>query len=152
MDEKAPACCGRTLARGCQWHGMERWPKARSCTKFSRDDRANHNWDHLETVSAMSTGPWKDITEAVCDPHRDVARHFQISACAIAIEVGTHSRWVSQLLGSGVTSDLANPRNLRMIATAFASRTKSMRTCSPGSHVSIRTALSDRASETGNLP
>jgi transposase len=50
-----------------------------------------------------------------------MARHFQdLPPSRIAIEVGTHSRWVSQLLGQwGHEVIVANPRNLRMIADSI---------------------------------
>jgi transposase len=50
-----------------------------------------------------------------------MARHFQeLPPSRIAIEVGTHSRWGSQLLGQwGHEVIVANPRNLRMIADSI---------------------------------
>lgn len=47
-----------------------------------------------------------------------MASHFQdLPSARIAIEVGTHSRWASQLLAQwGHEVIVANPRNLRMIA------------------------------------
>lgn len=50
-----------------------------------------------------------------------MARHFlDLPPSRIAIEVGTHSRWVSQLLGQwGHEVIVANPRNLRMIADSI---------------------------------
>jgi transposase len=46
-----------------------------------------------------------------------MARHFQqLPPTRVAFEVGSHSRWVSELLRSwGYEVILANPRNLRMI-------------------------------------
>ncbi len=50
-----------------------------------------------------------------------MARHFQdLPPSRIAIEVGTHSRWLSQLLRQwGHEVIVANPRNLRMIADSI---------------------------------
>ena len=47
-----------------------------------------------------------------------MARHFQeLPPCRIAIEVGGHSRWLSQLLAEwGHEVIVANPRNLRLIS------------------------------------
>ncbi len=47
-----------------------------------------------------------------------MARHFQgLPAARIALEVGTHSRWASQVLADwGHEVIIANPRNLRMIS------------------------------------
>ena len=47
-----------------------------------------------------------------------MARHFQqLPPCRIAIEVGGHSRWLSQLLADwGHEVIVANPRNLRLIS------------------------------------
>jgi transposase len=50
-----------------------------------------------------------------------MARHFRdLPSSRIAIEVGTHSRWLSQLLAQwGHEVIVANPRNLRMIADSI---------------------------------
>jgi transposase len=50
-----------------------------------------------------------------------MARHFQqLPPTRIAFEVGSHSRWVSELLTSwGHEVILANPRNLRMISDSI---------------------------------
>src|SRR5258708_31349589 len=50
-----------------------------------------------------------------------MARHFQdLPPSRIAIEVGIHSRWVSQLLGQwGHEVIVANPGNLRMISDSI---------------------------------
>ena len=50
-----------------------------------------------------------------------MARHFQgLPPSRIAIEVGTHSRWLSQLLTKwGHDVIVANPRNLHMIADSI---------------------------------
>jgi transposase len=50
-----------------------------------------------------------------------MARHFRdLPPSRIAIEVGTHSRWLSQLLSEwGHEVIVANPRNLRMIADSI---------------------------------
>ena len=50
-----------------------------------------------------------------------MARHFrQLPPTRIAFEVGSHSRWVSELLTNwGNEVILANPRNLRMISDSI---------------------------------
>ena len=50
-----------------------------------------------------------------------MARHFQdLPPSRIALEVGSHSRWVSELLTNwGHEVILANPRNLRMISDSI---------------------------------
>jgi len=58
-----------------------------------------------------------------------MTRHFQqLPATRIAFEVGSHSRWVSELLTSwGHEVILANPRNLRLISDAFVNQIELMR-------------------------
>jgi len=133
----------RRMSNGRKWNVRPKKPGG--CNKFfTRRPSKSQLGSISETVSAhccvlgpdgkiLTEGRLRSTTEAM-------ARHFKIFRLRASHEVGTHSRWVSQLLGQwGHEVIVANPRNSSNDRRQHSQVGPSpMRTCSPGSHVSIR--------------
>ena len=105
---------------------MERWPRARSCNQAFKRQQNRSRLELISEIASATAVCWgpdgKILTEGrLRSTPETMARHFQdLPPSRIAIEVGTHSRWVSQLLGQwGHEVIVANPRNLRMIADSI---------------------------------
>lgn len=159
-DEKAPACCGRTLAsrmsNGTEWNVGQ---KPGVANKFSRDDRANHDWDRSRRSfqPLLRSGTrWKDTHRGPSAVYtRDDGSPFsRSSACAHrhrsgdSLAVGESDAWAVRSRGDhGQSAQSSNDRRQHsQVGPSRCAHARQARTCRSA------TALSDRASETGNLP
>jgi transposase len=100
-----------TLAKSCDLQPSFPTATGKITIGIDLGDRFSHCCVLDPNGEVLTEGRVRSTPEAM-------ARHFQdLPPCRIAVEVGGHSRWLSQLLADwGHEVIVANPRNLRLIS------------------------------------